>query len=119
MQFIGGTVDTEGMVPTKSFIARYSPTFPIGESEHLTMMKFGGWSPMQRTFVPFMFFIDRKGMIRAQYMGSDSFFQNEAANVRKMLDSLIAEGGAPAPAAAKPAPKAPASKTPAATKKSN
>jgi hypothetical protein len=105
------------MVPTKSFIARYSPTFPIGESEHLTMMKFGGWSPMQRTFVPFMFFIDRKGMIRAQYMGSDAFFQNEAANVRKMLDSLIAEGGGPT-GAAKPATKAPAAKAPAAAKKS-
>jgi hypothetical protein len=100
------------MTPTKAFIARYSPTFPIGESEHLTMLKFGGWSPMERTFVPFMFFIDRKGIIRAQYMGSDSFFHNESANIRKMLDTLVAEGGGP-PAAkpvAKPATKAPAAK---------
>lgn len=106
VQIIGGTIDTEGMVPTKAFIARYSPAFPVGESDNLKMMQFAQWSPMTRTFVPYMFFIDRKGQIRAQYMGSDAFFREEPANIRKMLDSLVAEGGGSAPASKK-APAAP------------
>ena len=115
MQIIGGTIDTEGMVPTKAFIARYSPAFPVGESDNMKMMQFAQWSPMTRTFVPYMFFIDRKGQIRAQYMGSDAFFQEEPANIRKMLNSLLAEGGG----AATPAAKAPAPKAPAAPKKTS
>jgi hypothetical protein len=117
VQVIGGTIDTEGMPVTKAFIARYSPAFPVGESEYNTMMRFAGYSPMVRTFVPFLFFIDRKGVIRAQYMGSDPFFREETPNIRKMLDSLVKEPGGPAaappakpPAAAKPAAPAPAKK---------
>ena len=101
MQIIAGTIDTEGMAPTRAFIARYSPAFPVGEGEILKFQAFGQWSPMVRTFVPYLFFIDKKGMIRAQYMGSDTaFFGSERANIREMLDKLVAEG-APA-AAAKP-----------------
>ncbi len=104
MQFIGGTIDTEGMIPAKAFIARYNPSFPVGESDNMKLMQFAQWSPMTRTFVPYMFFVDRKGQIRAQYMGSDPFFRDEAPNIRKMLDELVKEGGgASAAAATKPA----------------
>ena len=97
---LAGTIDTEGMVPTKAFIARYSPNFPVGEGELIKFQAFGQWSPMVRTFVPFLFFIDKKGVIRAQYMGSDTgFFGSEAANIRQMLDKLVAES---APASAAP-----------------
>lgn len=97
---LAGTIDTEGMVPTKAFIARYSPAFPVGEGELIKFQTFGQWSPMVRTFVPFIFFIDKKGVIRAQYMGSDTgFFGSEAANIRQMLDKLVAEGAVSKPVA--------------------
>jgi hypothetical protein len=35
--------------------------------------------------------IDRKGMIRAQYSGVDKFFEQEEENLRRMLDTLLAE----------------------------
>ena len=67
----------------------------------LKFQAFAQWSPMMRTFVPYIFFIDKKGMIRAQYMGSDTaFFGSERTNIREMLDKLVAEG---APAAKKKA----------------
>jgi len=127
VQILAGTIDTEGMPPTRKFIAQYNPNFPIGEGELMKFQAFGQWSPMMRTFVPFMFFIDKKGVIREQYMGSDQvFFSAEAANIRRALDKLIAEGGPAAanptksavakPAAAKPAAKAAA--VPAAKKAS-
>ena len=94
MQIIGGTIDTEGMANTKAFIAKYPPAFPMGEGEMMRFQTFAQWSPMMRTCVPYLFFIDRKGMIRAQYMGSDPFYQSEAPNIRKMLDTLVSEGGA-------------------------
>ena len=117
VQVLAGTIDTEGMPLTKSFIAKFGPNFPIGEGELIKFQTFGGWSPMMRTFVPFMFFIDKKGVIREQYMGSDQvFFSAEAANIRKALDKLLAEGGPAAAPAAKPSAKAAA--VPAAKKAS-
>lgn len=119
VQILAGTIDTEGMPVTKKFIGDYRPNFPIGESELMKMQTFGQYSPMQRTFVPFMFFIDKKGVIRQQHMGSDqAFFSAEADNIRRTLDKLLAEG-APAAAPAKPAAKAPAAKAPAAAKKAS
>ncbi len=113
---LAGTIDTEGMSPTKAFVAKYAPSFPVGEGELIKFQTFGGWSPMQRTFVPFIFFIDKKGNIREQHMGDDQlFFSAEAANYRKTLNKLIAEPG-PATAPAKPPAKAPA---PAAKKKAS
>jgi peroxiredoxin len=112
VQVLAGTLDTEGEIPTKAFIAQYKPTFPVGVSDNLKIMQFAEWSPMQRSFVPYMFFIDKKGQIRAQYMGNDPFYQNESANIHKMLDQLIAEGGGPtAPAAAPKKTATPAKKT--------
>lgn len=102
VQILAGTLDTEGEIPTKAFIAQYKPTFPVGVSDNIKIMKFADWSPMQRSYVPYMFFIDKKGQIRAQYMGNDPFYKDEALNIRKMLNQLIAEGGAPPAAAAAP-----------------
>jgi hypothetical protein len=46
--------------------------------------------------VPQLVFIDRKGVIRAQYGGSDPFVaSNEEANIRGMVEKLLREGGAP------------------------
>jgi hypothetical protein len=53
-----------------------------------------------------MVFIDRKGVIRAQYPGSDKFYENEEANMRKEIEALLKEpGGAPAKPAGKKATK--------------
>ena len=90
MQILAGTIDTEGMALTKTFIATYKPTFPVGEGEILRFQSFAGWSPMVRTFVPFIFFIDKKGNVREQHMGGEDFFNAEAANYRKTLDKLVA-----------------------------
>jgi hypothetical protein len=48
--------------------------------------------PMDHPFrLPLLQFIDRKGMIRAQFTGEDSFFNDEAANMRKTLERLLDE----------------------------
>ena len=47
---------------------------------------------MQPLFVPIMVFIDRKGMIRYQYLGDDPFFTNQEKNVRDTIEELLKEG---------------------------
>lgn len=40
-------------------------------------------------YVPQLVLIDRQGVIRGQYDGTDRFFENEEANLRAMLDTLV------------------------------
>ena len=42
--------------------------------------------------MPFMFFIDRNGKVRAEHHGKDrAFYHNQATNIRTILDSLLKE----------------------------
>jgi len=84
------------------FIKASGATFPIGFDERDPVFNYLQWPAMLRTFVPIMVFIDRKGVIRAQYMGDDPFFKNRDANVRNMIEKLLKE---PAGAAKKVAVK--------------
>lgn len=57
-------------------------------------------------YVPQMVFIDKKGVIRGQYGGTDPFLgQNHEANMRGMIEKLLAEGGGSTPAKAPAKPK--------------
>ncbi|MEN6305456.1 MAG: redoxin domain-containing protein [Armatimonadia bacterium] len=51
-------------------------------------------------YFPQLVLIDRQGIIRAQYAGTDKFFEQEESNLRAMLDTLLKPA---APAASAPA----------------
>lgn len=95
-----------------AFIRQYNLNFPVGKGGREAAWGFLQHSIMAPNFyVPQMVFIDKKGIIRAQYGGSDPFLtNNEEANIRSMVEKLLAEPGGksgPAkPAAAKSRKKA-------------
>jgi thiol-disulfide isomerase/thioredoxin len=97
------------------FTRQYATGFPVGTNTRETALGFLQISIMAGNFyVPQMAFIDKKGQIRAQYGGNDVFLgAAQEANMRAMIDRLLAEpggakGGATkvAPTKAKPAGKA-------------
>lgn len=47
--------------------------------------------PGQTPYVPLTTFIDRRGMIRAQFIGNDPFFTKQAENIRTLARQLLAE----------------------------
>lgn len=83
-----------------AFIRTYAVNFPVGTGKRDDAFAFLQHSVMSPSFYfPQMVFIDKKGVIRAQYSGTDSFLQsNEEANIRNLVQKLLAE-----PNAAKPA----------------
>jgi peroxiredoxin len=87
------------------FVRRFEVNFPVGKGSREAAYGFLQHSIMAPSFyVPQMVFIDKTGVIRAQYSGADAFLaSNEEANVRGLIEKLLAEGGGPAKA--KPAPK--------------
>lgn len=96
-----GAVNEQADVP--GFIRQYNPPFPIGTASSLGALEYLQWPMGQRPLVPLMAFIDRSGMIRAQYSGYDTEFfgDNLEKNLRAEAEKLLAEG-APGKSGAKP-----------------
>jgi peroxiredoxin len=91
-----------------SFVNQYKVPFPVGTASVLPALDFIQWPKDKRPLVPFVVFIDRKGVIRAQYTGVDeSFFDDKQdQHMRDEIEKLLNEGGS---TKAKPAHKTPAS----------
>jgi thiol-disulfide isomerase/thioredoxin len=77
------------------FKRQYATDFPVGTNTRETALAFLQHSIMASNFyVPQVVFIDKKGVIRAQYTGTDPFLGAEhEKNIRGMLDRLMAEPG--------------------------
>jgi len=85
---------------TAAFKSQYARGFPVGYNEKLTVLEFLQHSAMEPYFVPIIVYVDRKGMIRSQYIGDEQYLKNPEANIRASLDGLLKEpaGGGKAPA---------------------
>jgi len=80
------------------FIDRFKPPFPVGTANGDAALKYLEWPQDQRPLVPLMMFIDRQGMVRAQYSGLDEkFFDDQQdQHIREAAEKLLAESAAPA-----------------------
>jgi cytochrome oxidase Cu insertion factor (SCO1/SenC/PrrC family) len=106
-QAIGVAINPEPDLAT--FTTLYATAFPVGSGTRDSAFQYLQHSIMAPNFyVPQMVFIDKKGVIRGQYGGNDPFLaEQQEANIRGMVEKLLAEsgGGKPAPAKRKPAKK--------------
>jgi len=82
----------ETLVP--GFIQQFQATFPVGWNTHQEVLTYLNHSVMQPLFVPSMVFIDRKGMIRYQYLGGDPFFNDMEKNLKTTIEMLLKEPAA-------------------------
>jgi thiol-disulfide isomerase/thioredoxin len=90
---VGMAINDGADVP--KFIRDFGVNFPVGTGTRDDAFAFLQHSMMTPFYFPQMVFVDRTGVIRAQYGGTDPFLQtNEEANVRGMIEKLLAEGGA-------------------------
>jgi thiol-disulfide isomerase/thioredoxin len=73
------------------FLERFSPPFPVGYSNLAAVMAYLQIPIIdpRPVYVPYMVFIDRGGVIRAEYGGESPFFQYAGASVRGQLDKML------------------------------
>jgi peroxiredoxin len=91
-----------------AFVSQFKVPWPVGTAGVLAAVDYIQWPHNKVPQVPFVVFIDRQGVIRAQYTGVDeAFFDNQQEqHIREEAEKLLNEGGAkakPAPAHKKPA----------------
>jgi peroxiredoxin len=73
------------------FLKRFQPVFPVGFSTQAAVMSYLQYTVFdpRPVYVPHMVFLDRTGIIRADYPGESEFFRNAAPNIRAQLDKLL------------------------------
>ncbi len=93
------------MMLVPGFISKTGASFPVGYDTRESVFSYLQRPVAMQTWVPIMVFIDRKGMIRGQYVGDDKFFENREKNIRSTLETLLKEPAAATPGAVKTPPK--------------
>lgn len=84
------------------FVTKFGIAFPVGWQRSETALSFLQHPAMERMMMPQIAFIDREGVIRSQFPGTDKFFEEgQEANMRNQIKTLL---GSPASAAKKAAP---------------
>jgi len=72
------------------FVERFQPAFPVGFDELQPTEDYLQHPSMLRLLMPQVMFIDRDGVIRAQYGGDDQFFaDNQEQNLRAQIEALL------------------------------
>lgn len=106
VQALGVAINDQDGSLSNGYVKEFNLAYPVGWIKHAVAVDFLQHPVMVSMMMPQLVVIDRKGVIRAQYAGTDPFFENEEAGMRKMIDSLLKEsGGSKTPAVRKTAPK--------------
>jgi len=112
LEVLGIAINPDAKYTIHEFAVRFGATYPMAIGNTPMVRTFGDLSAVQLFHVPYMFLIDRKGVIRFEHPGGDqAFYQNEAQNLRTELDALLKE-----PASAQSSARKPAAKSKAAPK---
>jgi peroxiredoxin len=92
LEIIGLAINKSANTDIEEFRRKYGAHFPLTISSRYETTRFAGLSVMSKFYVPYMFFIDRKGVIRYEHRGGDKeFFSNQAGNIQAELEALLAE----------------------------
>jgi peroxiredoxin len=80
-----------------SFVSNFKVPWPVGTAGVLSAVDFIQLPKDKRPLVPFVVFIDRKGMIRAQYTGADEGFfdAQQDQHLRAEAEKLLSETAKP------------------------
>jgi peroxiredoxin len=97
LEVLGIAINANARTAIPEFARRFGVTYPMGMGDRLMVTTFADISAVQNFYVPYIFLVDRKGLIRFEHPGGDqAFYANEAQNLRSELELLLKEA-APRP----------------------
>jgi peroxiredoxin len=96
VQMLAATFDEGAGFRVQRFNQQFGVGFPCGYAERGAVLEFLQQPPDKPFFVPILVFIDKKGTIRSQYIGDESFFQKQEENIRAELDKVLKGSATPA-----------------------
>lgn len=92
LEILGLAINPSAATNLKQFAAKFGPKFPLGLSMSSECNRFAEESVMQRFTVPYIFFVDRNGMVREEHPGADrKFWHDQTVNLRSSIEALLKE----------------------------
>jgi len=102
-QPVGAAINPRAHTLLPAFVQRLGLKYPVGVTPQPVAYEFLGASVMEPLQMPQLVFIDRQGVVRAQYGAGDDFFKNEEVNTRNQIVALLkGSGGAKSRRVGKP-----------------
>jgi peroxiredoxin len=103
LQVLASAIDSGAQMALPMFIKNFNTQFPVGYNDGMTAISFMNHPLAKVPIMPMLAFIDKDGMIRAQFEGDDDkFFGPEhEQNLKTQIEALLKAGTAKAPAARK------------------
>jgi hypothetical protein len=91
VQFLECAFNEDAVPSMPEFLQRFTPPFPVGYSTMAAVMSYLQYTVVdpRPLFVPHMVFLDRAGVIRADYPGEGGFFSDANANIRAQLEKML------------------------------
>jgi peroxiredoxin len=101
LQVLASSIEEKARTNVPEFVRQFNPPFPVGFSQQRAALDFMQHPPMVGPIMPLLVFIDREGVIRAQYEGYEPFLAADQVekNVRAKILELLNQGAAPAKSA--------------------
>lgn len=95
LQVIESAIDSMSSLHIPDFLKKLNPPFPVGYDDQNYAATFLGYGATDPMFAPQLVFIDRNGMIRAQFGGDDPKLLKEVQEktLRETLDEALKVGG--------------------------
>jgi peroxiredoxin len=96
LQVLASAIDDDAAAKAPAFIQQFKPPFPVGFNNPLAAIDYLEHPHMLTPHMPILAFIDRQGVIRAQYEGDDVFLAEDRRekNLRAKIEELLKEGTA-------------------------
>jgi len=92
LEVLAVAINPDALQKIPEFVQRFNINFPIALGNSPMVKSFADISAVKNFFVPYIFLIDRRGVIRFEHGGDDAaFYQNEAVNLRAEADKLLKE----------------------------
>ena len=89
-QAIVGVFNIESTKGLGPLLSSFQPSYPMGMIQSESVVAFTQVTPEMKPTAPIMVIVDRKGMIRAQFLGSDKIFRGNAnANLRAEFEKYL------------------------------
>jgi len=90
-QVLASAIEDHAAAAVPDFLKRFHPPFPVGFNDRGAALDFLQHPMAARLIMPQLVFIDRSGMIRAQYNGDDAFLldDQQEKNVRSKVEELL------------------------------
>ncbi len=94
VQVLATAIDPMSSLHIPDFKKTFAPAFPVGYNDEPYAAKFLGRAPNDPMMMPQLAFVDRNGIIRAQYAGDDPALSKDIQekSLRDALEKTIKEG---------------------------